>query len=163
LKKSLFILFAFYSQLLIAQIDDFNNQKVIKDIGYYESGEIEYKSKTIRKGIDKSTGRIYGKQIIKLKEYYKNGQLELKEKKVIPRIVVEEHLGDDRYILLQKKDFRKYKMWDKDGKKIEKGKYTKRGKKRVVKYNFQGFKKVIITHDNELNSDNYIKKRPIYK
>ena len=151
------------NNFLSAQIGDFDTKKVIKEIGYYESGEVEYKSKTIRKGLDKSSGRIYGKQTIKLIEYFKNGEKELKEKKVIPRIVEKEHLTDERHILRQKKEFRKYKEWNKEGKKIEKGRYSQGGDKKVVKYNHLGHKKVIILFDKEEGRDVFIKKKPIYK
>lgn len=163
MKKILAILFVCLSIFVVAQSDDYENKKVIIDKRFYESGELEYYSKTIRKGIDKQTGRIYGKQIIKLKEYYKNGQKELKEKKVLPRIVEDQHLVEDRHILLQKQTARKYKQWDKDGKLLEKGKINHRGNKKIIKYRFQGYKKVIITFDREVGRDVYDKRKPIYK
>lgn len=159
------ILFILITISSICYSQGFQNltEKVNVEKGFYDSGELEYYSKTIRKGIDKHSGRIYGKQIIKLKEYYKNGQKELKEKKVLPRIVEEQHLVEDRHILKQKKIKRKYKMWNKDGDKLEKGRYTHRGNKKIIKYNYQGYKKVIITFDREVGRDIITKKKPIYK
>lgn len=146
-----------------AQINEVNKSKVIIDKGYYDSGELEYYSKTIRKKVNKSTGRIYGKQIIKLKEYYKSGKKELKEKKVLPRVIDEQHLDDNRHILKQKQKSRKYKMWNKDGDLIEKGKINFKGNKKIIKYNHKGYKKVIITFDREVGRDEIVKKRPIYR
>lgn len=155
----LYILLLFCAASVNAQGKE---KKVLIDEGHYPDGTLEYRSKTIRKGLTSNKG-IKGKQIIKLKEYYKNGQLELKEKKIIPRIVEDQHLSEDRHILKQKKEKRKYKMWDEDGKKIEKGKYDFRGRKRIVKYNHKGYKKVIIKFDPEIGRDVEVKKKPIYK
>ena len=158
-----FILLLVFSYSISFAQDGYDVKKVLIEEGFYDSGELEYYSKTTRKGIDKSTGRIYGKQIIKLKEFYKNGQKELKEKKVLPRIVEEQHLVEDRHILQQKQKARKYKMWDKDGNLIEKGKINHRGRKRIIKYNYKGYKKTIITFDREVGRDVIEKKKPIYK
>lgn len=162
MRLSLLYIFLLCCAVSVVAQDREKQKRVLIDEGHYPDGTLEYRSKTIRKGLA-ANNEIKGKQIIKLKEYYKNGQLELREKKVIPRIVEVEHLGDDRHILRQKKEKRKYKMWDEDGKKIEKGKYDFRGRKRIVKYNHKGYKKVIIKFDPEIGRDVEIKKKPIYK
>lgn len=163
MRNTLAFILIFLSSFCYSQEFHELTDRVNIDKGYFDSGELEYYSKTIRKGIDKNNGRIYGKQIIKLKEYYKSGRKELKEKKVLPRIVEEQHLLDDRHILRQKQIKRKYKMWNKDGDKLEKGKYTHRGDKKIIKYKYQGYKKVIITFDREVGRDVIIKKKPLYK
>ena len=163
MKHIAFILTLFLYISVIAQKSDYDHKRILIQKGYYDSGELKFFSKTIRNGIDKPTGRIYGKQTIKLKEYYKNGKKRLKEKKILPRIVEEQHLFEDRHVLHQKQIYRKYKIWNKEGKLIEKGKYTFRGNKKVIKYNYQGYKKVIIKFDRELGQDIFIKKKPIYK
>ena len=142
--------------------NEFKERNVLRERQYYPNGNLKYYNKTIRKGI-KPHLRILGKQNIKLKEYYSNGQIELKERKILPRIVENNHLHEERHILRQKTEWRKYKKWNMDGDKIEKGKYDFHGNKKVIKYNYLNHKKVIIKLDKELNKDIYIKKKPIYK
>lgn len=145
-----------------AQMDVYKPKKVLIEKRYYENGQQEHRSKTKRKGLGKSN-TISGKQVIKLTEYYHNGKKELKEKKKIPRVKDRTHLSDERHILEQKKVKRKYKMWDEEGNKLEKGKYSYRGKKRIVKYRHRGYKKIIVTFDSDKNMDMVKKVKPIYK
>ena len=142
--------------------DDFKEGNTIKEYGYYDSGTIKYYNKTRRVGL-KPNNRIEGKQIVKLKEYYWTEQIEFKEKKKLPKIKDDEPLSDERHFMKQKRVWRKYKRWNWEGELTEKGKYNYRGGKRIVKYNFNNHKKVIIIYDKEHNMDVYIEKKPYYK